>query len=214
LNIGLGMQQADPPSIPPQQRQLGDERSRYGRKTVRDQAGELIDTLRGHPVAIGLVVLAFAIGAGLWLLSGRPVKPGELAIGDCLYVPIPSSIGVSADQPIGQPADVEAVLMTGGAETAPCTGAHGHEVSSIVGLQVPRPSGFVETQVTLRAYAQTACEQAFPGYVGHPLAGSAYITFAAVPTIDAWNAGQGLGVCLVARADGQWMNHPARGSGG
>jgi hypothetical protein len=207
------MQQSDRPSTPPELRQLGDERTRYARKTVREQVGDMVATLRAHRVAVGVAVVVLAIAAILSLLSGRPIRPGELAVGDCLYVPIPAAADVSADRPIGLPADVEAVLMTGGAETAPCNGSHGHEVSAIVGLRLPLPSGVVPTQNALRAYAQSVCVQMFPGYVGHPLAGSLYETFAAVPTTEAWNAGQGDGVCLVARADGVWMSHPAHNSG-
>src|SRR5512135_860498 len=207
------MQQSDRPSTPPEQRQLGDERTRYGRKTLVEQAGDVVDAMRAHPVALGVVGVIVAIAAILWFLSGRPVKPADLSVGDCLYVALPSNVDVTPDRPIGQPGDVEAVLMTGGAEMAPCNGSHGHEVSAIVGLALPLPSGVVSTQATLRSYAQTVCDQAFSGYVGHPLTGSTYQTFAAVPATDAWNAGQRSGVCLVARADGGWMTHPARNSG-
>lgn len=51
------------------------------------------------------------------------------------------------------------------------------------------------------------------GYVGRPLEGSRYSVFAAVPEPTAGGPSPALGICLVARADGQWMDHPARGSG-
>jgi hypothetical protein len=208
------MQQPAPsPSTPPQERQLGDERGRYGQKSLGEQAGDVVDALRRHPVAVGVAAVVVAIAAILWFLSGRPVRPEDLAVGDCLYVPIPASIDISPDRPIGAPSDVEQVLMAGGAETASCTGSHGHEISAIVGLGLPRASGVVETQANLRQYAQGVCDEAFAGYVGHPISGSVYQTFAAVPTIEAWNAGPVDGLCLVARADGNWMSHPARNSG-
>jgi len=201
------------PSTPPQERRLGDERTRYGRKSIREQAADVVAGLRSHPVAVGVVVVVFGIAAVLWLLAGRPVGVADLRVGDCLYVPLPATVDVNTDRPIGEPADVEQVLMTGGAETASCSSSHGHEVAAIVDLGPPPASGAAPTQDSLRSYALTLCAQAFPGYVGHPMAGSIYQVLAAVPSVDAWSAGQRSGVCLVARADGQWMTHPARDSG-
>jgi hypothetical protein len=40
-----------------------------------------------------------------------------------------------------------------------------------------------------------------------------YETFAVVPDEARWDAGFHRAICIVARADGQWMTHPARGSG-
>ena len=62
----------------------------------------------------------------------------------------------------------------------------------------------------MRAEAKDACEAAFAAYVGQALDVSRYETFAVVPTSFDTTADV---VCLVARADGQWMDHPARASG-
>src|SRR5438045_3964320 len=83
-------------------------------------------------------------------------------------------------RPIGDQTTVEAVLMGGGAEQASCTASHGHEVSALVEVPAvpPVPSG-VSVLPTVRAEAETACQAAFQGYVGHPLSSSNYETFAA-----------------------------------
>lgn len=82
--------------------------------------------------------------------------------------------------------------------------AHGHEVSALVDPASLR---------YLLSEAQVACRDAFAGYVGHALAGSRYITSPAIPTAEAQAAGAKEAICLVARSDGGWMDHPARGSG-
>jgi hypothetical protein len=64
----------------------------------------------------------------------------------------------------------------------------------------------------LRAFVQARCDAAFEGYVGRAAAGSVYETFAVVPTIERWQAGERTAVCLIARKDGHWMSSPARGS--
>ncbi len=200
---------------PATERMLGDERSRYGRRSVRDQLVEVSDTVRAHPVAvivagviIGLLVLNQAI-------TPSPVSVAQLRVGDCLYVRTDAAQDVGpGSRPIGTPSQVEEALMTGNAERTACGASHGHEVSAIVPLTLPLPSGAAPTQDQLRSYAMTTCQRVFPGYVGHPLAGSIYETFAAVPTSAAWMAGGLDGVCLIARIDGQWMTQSARASGG
>ena len=104
------------------------------------------------------------------------------------------------------------MLLGGGAEQAPCNGSHDHEMSAIVDL-APMVSDDTPSQEALAQYAAGVCRDAFPGYVGRAVDSPMYETFAAVPTADGWAAGSHTGICLVARRDGQWMTHPARGSG-
>jgi hypothetical protein len=49
----------------------------------------------------------------------------------------------------------------------------------------------------------------------HPirLAGSTYVTFAVIPAADQLVTRPRLGLCLVARTDGQWLTSPAKNSG-
>jgi hypothetical protein len=136
---------------------------------------------------------------------------------------------------VGDPVAVEAVLMAGGALRAGCGTAHDHEVSAVLTVggasgagSGPSAPGGASTpgsaaasgaegasfpgREALVAEAGPACDAAFPGYVGAPIAGSLYVTYPAVPTAGAWAAGARTAVCLVARADGRLMDHPARGS--
>lgn len=124
-----------------------------------------------------------------------------MRVGDCLYVRVPAN--QDPDQPVGQPEDVATALLHGGAERASCDASHGHEVSAVIPLDAFNDA---------RAEAQARCAAAFEPYVGRPPTGSIYTTFAAIPAAGAGNAGQ-LVVCLVARADGAWMDHAARASG-
>jgi hypothetical protein len=67
----------------------------------------------------------------------------------------------------------------------------------------------------MRRLTAPLCDAAFAGYVGRPLGGSRFTTFPVVPDADgaeAWLNGGTRTVCLVARSDGHWMDHPARGS--
>ena len=193
-------------------RELGDERARYSRRSPRDRAVEVIDWVRAHPVAAAVIALFIGVVAIQFVAPGRSARAADLRVGDCLYVRTPNSMDVGPGaRPIGDQTTVEAVLMGGGAEQASCTASHGHEVSALVEVPAvpPVPSG-VSVLPTVRAEAETACQAAFQGYVGHPLSSSNYETFAALPATSEAVADA---VCLVARRDGQWMNHPARGSG-
>jgi hypothetical protein len=149
------------------------------------------------------------VGGFLWATSGLQVAPDQLAVGDCLYVRVPA--GSSETQVIGSPDVVRAVLLSGGAERASCTASHGHEVSARVEVPAvpPLPSG-VSVLPTVLAEATVACDNAFAGYVGKALADSLYESIAVVPATFETSADV---ICLVARRDGQWMDHPARGSG-
>lgn len=192
----------NPATTDPRSRRLGDERARYGRKRPREQVDDVVGWIRAHRIATLVAVLFFAVGALLWAARGSQVEIGELAVGDCLYVRAVAD--QTSDRPIGQPHDVAGALLDDGAERASCTASHGHEVSAVLDL--------TRLHYTL-AESQVACEDVFDTYVGHEPAGSIYAAFPALPDDGAQAAGQHVGVCLVARADGQWMDHPARGSG-
>jgi hypothetical protein len=158
---------------------------------------------------VGVVVVQRALPA-------RSALPMDLAVGDCLYVRTTSTIEFGPDaRPIGDAASVSEVLLAGGAEQAPCDGSHGHEVSLTVpvGAAAPSPSGVADGLAGPDDPSQEACVAAFEGYVGHALDSSLYETFAAVPTAEERASGITRAICLVARRDGQWMTHPARGSG-
>jgi hypothetical protein len=120
---------------------------------------------------------------------------------------------VSAIMPVGLPG--HGSLPPSGGSLVPVA------VSPSIGGAVVPPQGTplssadiaaeADRQV-IRANVQATCDSAFADYVGHPLSGSAFVTFAVIPTVAQLTAGPQLAMCLVARADGQWMTSPARGS--
>lgn len=202
-------------------RQVGDERARYRRKGLREQIDDAFSWPAAHPIAT-LVILAFLVVGTLFFGSRALfVRPESLAVGDCLY--IRTAAIQDESRPIGSERQVSDVLLAGGAERAGCGSSHGHEVSAIVmpfGSVAPsRPpgeTGFAMGPNEMRAMTLPLCQAAFEDYVGRPLADSRYLTFPAVPDIEggpSWLEGQRRTVCLVARRDGAWMDHPAHGSG-
>ena len=183
-------------------RELGDERSRYGRKSLREQVRDVLAWPGEHRIATLVIVAFVAVALLLAAARGAIVQASDLRVGDCLYVPLDQTPDDA--RPIGEARDIGPAVLAGDAERAPCTASHGHEVSAILDL-------------TAFAYpfadAQAACAAAFQPYVGRSAAGSSYATFAAVADSAEIAAGAKLGLCLVARADGGWMDHPARASG-
>ena len=191
------------------------------RASLGQQLGELVVWIRAHPIR-GIFSLLLAAGTIGTLLNPQiEATPNRLSIGDCIYARTSAATGNGPGaRPIGDAAMVEAVVMSGGAERAACGLSHGHEVSLVVELPqlaTPDPgSGGVPQSPDrnlMRADLQRQCDTAFRGFVGHDLAGSEFVTFAAVPTEAQFVAGSDRGVCLVARADGQWMLTLARDSG-
>jgi hypothetical protein len=214
--LGPRTSPAHAPRTPPAERQLGDERARYGRRGVRDRLGETVDAARAHPLVTLVLVLFVGVVVVQRALPARSALPMDLAVGDCLYVRTTSTIEFGPDaRPIGDAASVSDVLLAGGAEQAPCDGSHGHEVSLTVAIaaDAPSPSRGADGLPGADDPSQRACVAAFEGYVGHPLDGSLYETFAAVPTAEQRASGITRAICLVARRDGQWLIHPARDSG-
>ena len=183
-------------------RQLGDERDRYGRKSIREQLDDLLAWPAAHRIATGVILAFIVVGLLVSATRGLKVAPGDLAVGDCLFVRTSSS--QSDDHPIGEPDEVAVELLAGNAERAGCDASHGHEVSALVDL--------TQLRDTL-SEAAARCTARFEPYVGRSLAGSAYTTFAALPTPVEQSRGAHLGVCLIARGDGEWMAHQARASG-
>jgi len=154
----------------------------------------------------------------LALTTGARVTPADLQVGDCLFVRVVAS--QSDARPVGEPHDVAGALLAGGAERAGCDASHGHEVSAIVVPPVPStaPGEVLPLLDHDQMEAATAplCDAAFASYVGHALEGSRYVTFPVVPDTDggaAWVADGRRTICVVARSDGQWMDHPAHASG-
>lgn len=199
------------------QRQLGDERARYGRKSLREQLGDALHWPSANRFATGVVVVVIMGAVLIALAGGRSRNPEGLAVGDCLYIATDAALDPTATRPIGDEAAVELVLVAGGAQEAGCTASHGHEVLAILTGPEPSPRasgiGTEFDRNAIHRLMQPLCEAAFAAYVGHDLAGSAYGTFAAVPEAPQWIAGGRRTICLVARNDGIWMDHPARGSG-
>jgi hypothetical protein len=201
-------------------RELGDERSRYGRKSLRERLGDVIAWPASNRFATGIILVVVVGGLILAVAQGRPAGLRDLNVGDCLYVPTAAAEDAGNSRPIGEPAAVLRVVLTVGAERTTCTGSHGHEVSAIVAPTLPTRGpgemlGLLD-EAAMRAMTAPLCDQAFAGYVGRPLALSRFVTFPVVPDVDGaedWLNGGRRTVCLVARADGDWMDHPARGSG-
>jgi len=191
------------------------------RASIGKQLGELVIWMRAHPIRAVFMLLLAAGTIGTLLNPPIEATVDRLSIGDCIYARTSAAIdsGPGA-RPIGDATMVEAVVMSGGAERAACGLSHGHEVSLVVELPQlasPPPGASAATlppdRNVVRADLQRQCDVAFRGFVGHDLAGSTYVTFAAVPTEAQYVAGSDRGVCLVARADGQWMLTLARDSG-
>jgi hypothetical protein len=173
------------------------------------QLGELVPWIRQHPVR-GVITLMLAAGA-LGTIFNPPIEAtaDRLTSGDCIYVRTAAAgqTGPGA-RPVGEPADVEAVIDKGTAVRAACGLSHSHEVSAVV----PISSSTTDREIA-RETVQERCDAEFEAFVHHPLAGSAYVTFAVIPTTEQLAAGQRLGLCLVARADGQSLTSAAKNSG-
>ena len=183
------------------------ERDRYPRMTLREQLEELLEWVGGHRLVV-VAMVAVAVYVVTQLILPPPIaRPQDLRVGDCLFVRTAANSDLGPDaRPIGDPASVGASLMSGGADQAGCGGSHGHEVSAVIDL-TERPATSPSSSAL-----DIACDGVFESYVGRALGSSMYETYAVVPGTTQWDAGIHRAVCLVARADGQWMSHAARGS--
>lgn len=198
-------------------RELGDERKRYGRKSLREQLEDAIAWPGNHRSATGVILVVIAGALLLVAVRGGATSLRGLAVGDCLYIPTAAAQDPLSLRPIGEAPAVEEVLITAGAEEAACTASHGHEVAAIVVLPDPSRAtgeiGQLFDRDAIRRQAQPLCDAAVEAYLGHALADSTFVAFPVAPEPKAWVDGGRQTVCLVARRDGQWMDHPARGSG-
>ena len=173
------------------------------------QLGELVPWIREHPVR-GVIMIILAAGA-IGSILNPPIEAtaDRLTSGDCIYARTAAAAQTGPGaRPIGEAAEVEAVINRGSAVRAACGLSHGHEVSATVPI-----SGSTADRAVIRESIQERCDAVFDAFVHHPLAGSAYVTFAVIPAADQLTTGSKLGLSLVARADGQWLTSPARNSG-
>jgi hypothetical protein len=182
-------------------RELGDERKRYGTKSIGERLDDILGWPAEHRVATTVLIAFVLVGLLLSFARGLRVDPESLAVGDCLFVR--TTIEPTADRPIGEDGAVAAAVLAGQVERASCAASHGHEISDLVDLR-----SLADPVVA----PQVRCEAAFEAYVGRARSGSIYETFAAAPDAAAQAAGANRAFCLIARIDGQWMDHPARGS--
>lgn len=103
------------------------------------------------------------------------------------------------------------------ATSAPTPTADG--APGVAASAAPTPKGSDDAaaeadRAAIRASVQAVCDSAFEAYVGHPIAGSAYVTFAVIPSAAQLDTGPQLALCLVSRADRQPLTSPAKNSGG
>ena len=189
------------------------ERDRYARASLREQAGDVLTELRAHPGVVAL--LAVIAGGWLFFTLTKPtyVQVASLRPGDCLYI---HASDADTDSPTGRPAGTAtgavAALYGQGSERAACDGSHSHEVLEVFtesgAAGAPYPGG----AALIRA-REAACTAAFTAWVHRSPEGSVLEPVLAVPDETSWGKGVRDGACLLARADGQFIGVPARGSG-
>jgi hypothetical protein len=190
------------------------ERDRYRRASLAERLRSVPAGLRGRLGIVAFLIFMAGGWAVFTLTSPSYLPAAALATGDCLYIPNPSANSMVPGLPaIGTQADVVGQLFDRGAERASCTASHGHEVlltwtyPDAAGVPYPSPAALTD------GHAES-CAAAFPDYVGHPVEGSGFAITVGVPNETQWKRGARTGVCLLARADGEFMAQPARGSGG
>jgi hypothetical protein len=189
------------------------ERDRYARASLREQAGDVATELRAHPGV--MLLIALLVGGWLFFTLTKPayVPVGALRAGDCLYIHAPDA---DTDSPGGRPAGTAtgavAALYGQGSERAACDGSHSHEVLDAFeeagddGAPYPGRAALIRSR-------EAACTAAFTAWVGRSPEGSVLEPVLAVPDETAWIKGTRAGACLLARADGQFIGVPAKGSG-
>ena len=188
------------------------ERDRYRRASLGEQLGGEVAALRRHPGVMAILLVILGGWLVLVLTSPGYVHAEALLVGDCLYVPNPSANQDTPGMPtIGKAIDVAYKLLGQGAERASCTASHGHEVLHT--WSYAEPAGAANPGNAALTLPAAACADAFPAFIGHPLDGSEFAITVATPTETQWTKGARTGVCLVNRADGEFMTTPAQGSG-
>jgi Septum formation len=190
------------------------ERERYQTASWTERIGDELRAMRAHPGVILVALLVIGGGVVLNVLRPQVVQVRGLAVGDCLDIRAADADrdGLAGARRIGSAQAAVDVLYAQGAERAGCDQSHSHEVISTDEFAeqaiAPYPGASV-LQDRLRA----GCVADFATYVGHPLEDSELDLVVAVPDEAAWNAPIRVGVCLVARRDGDFLAAPARGSG-
>lgn len=189
------------------------ERDRYARASLREQAGDTLTELRAHPGVVALLVVL--LGGWLFFTLTRPtyLQVADLAVGDCLYIHAPDA---DTDTPTGRPTGTEtgmvAALYGQGAERAACDASHGHEVIVTMAFDHEAGAPFPGAAALREPWAEP-CDDAFEQWVGVDSERSELTVVIAVPDETAWDKGTRAGACLVARADGDFLAGPAKGSG-
>jgi hypothetical protein len=191
----------------------GRERDRYAHASLREQAGDLVASMRRHPGAVAIIAIVLGGWLVLNLATPAPVDVRDLQAGDCVYI---HAADADTDSPTGRPAgsstSAVAALYSQGAEKAPCDGSHSHEVilqttlADGAGTEYPGANALVER-------TRSACEAAFAEYVGRPPEGSALELIIAVPPDASWTDGVRAAPCLVGDPKGQFLLKPVTGSG-
>ena len=183
------------------------ENDRYVHASLREQLTGALRSWRSHKMALGVAAIILAGGLALAVMTPSHVRIGDLRAGDCLYVPMGKD-DLQAD--VGLEADVLLVLYFQGAERAPCTASHGHEV--LATWTYPEPAGTPwPGRDALVAGRAAACTSAFADYVGRPHDGSALTFTVGVPDEPRWTAGSRVGICLLYQRDRAFLTSPARG---
>ena len=188
------------------------ERERYGRKSLAERVSDAWAWFRGNrnaQIVVGLIAAGLAL---LFVLTPSTVRFDQLAEGDCLFVRTRSAVDLDRSTSIGDPSAIAAILLADGAERTACDQNHGHEVIA-VGTLDGAPGDPYPGSGPLRAAEEVRCEAAFEPYVGRPADGSAFVAFVVVPDDIRWDAGSRTVACLLQRADGRYLDRPARGSG-
>lgn len=190
------------------------EKERYRRASLAEQIGGELATLRHNRPLIWLLVALVGGWAILTITRPENLEVARLGAGDCLYI---RAADADTDSPTGRPIGSEAAAVTAlfdsGAERAPCTGSHSHEVAEAFMLDEEPLAGPYPGQGALADRYRDRCEAAFATHVGRATEGSSLSLIVAIPTPRAWERGARAGACLVARADGRFLPGPARGSG-
>ena len=197
----------------PADERVAPERTRYGRRGATEAVSDWIAEGRAHPIALLIAGLLLGGWLVLRLITPGSVRFEAIEVGQCLYVRTGSATSLEGPaRPIGSPELVRATVLLGGAEPAPCDGSHGHEVASRTGYDRSFGDQY-PGEPALLAAAQAPCEAAFLTHVGRPLEGSSLALTVVPPDERRWAEGVRDALCLVHRADGQFLQQPALDSG-
>jgi len=178
------------------------EKVRYRHASLAEQLTGGIRELLSNRSAMAIIAIVFGGFVIFRLLEPAIVTFGALAPGDCLYV---RAGDPASDRPIGPPGSVRERLLSRGAERAPCDLSHSHEVARVVDLSGAGDAWPGDAAVV--AEVDPVCRDARTAIAASRPPGAPGLEVAAVvPDGDRWSDGARRGVCLVHRADGQFLN--------